>query len=159
MSSKRKQDNNGIGQEQSKKTKEPHFRIDKNMPFVCTEDKLIATILGKPQSYKRTGGNNRYDLQKELKLEFVAALFRLYGVHDVRPKFFGTDDIELTATFVFPKRKGKIPNDVDNLSKILLDCFQIPHNKIATCHNDNQVVKLSVEKKYGEIPLTTFTVV
>ena len=123
MSSKRKHGDKGA-KKCKKKTKEPHFCIDNNMPFVCTQDKLTATILGKPQSYKRTGGNNRYDQQKELKREFVAALFDLYGSHEVPPKAFGRDDIEVSATFVFGRKNGKILNDVNNLAKFLLDCLQ-----------------------------------
>ena len=145
-----------------KKSEDPFFHTNSSMPFVCTQDKLTATIIGKPQSFKRTGGGNtrnRYDQQKDRKQEFVGALFSLYEKHGVAPKSFGRDNIDVTGTFVFARKNGIILNDVDNLAKFLLDCFQIPHNKIATCNNDNQVVRLLVEKKYGETALTTFTIV
>ena len=143
-----------------KKSKDTTFCTDSSMPFVCTEDKLTATIIGKPQSYKRTGGNKgiRYDQQKAIKSEFVKTLHSLYKAHGVPPKSFGRDNIYVNGTFIFARRNGNILNDVDNLSKFLLDCLQLEHNKISTCHNDNQVVKLMVEKKYGDIAMTTFTV-
>ena len=67
------------------------------------------------------------------------------------------------ATFVFARRNGKIPNDVDNLSKFLLDCLQLPYvcddgTVVKTYDNDNQVLKLCVEKQYGDVPMTQFSI-
>ena len=159
MSSKRAPKN--INDNGRKKKKVTTFNADVQSPFVYTENMLTATIFGKPQSYKYTGGNHgiRYDQQKELKAEFVRALFTLYTEHSVEPMAFGQDDVEVNVTFVFARRNGKIPNNVNNLSKKILDCLCIQHNKIRVCNNDNQVIKLCIEKKYGDVPLTKFTVV
>lgn len=80
MSSKRApSDRNSNTSRNTKRNKEDQsFHTNAYMPFVHTEDKLTVTILGKPQSYKRTGGNNRYDQQKGLKKQFVKALFSVY---------------------------------------------------------------------------------
>lgn len=159
MSSKRAPKN--INANGSKKKKVITFSVDSHTPFVYTENMLTVTIFGRPQSYKRTGGNHgiRYDQQKEIKAEFVRALSSLYKEHRVKPMSFGQDDIEVNATFVFERKNGRILNDVDNLSKFLLDCLQLQHNKISLCDNDNQVIRLCVEKKYGDVAFTKFTVV
>ena len=65
----------------------------------------------------------------------------------------------MSAIFVLGRRNGNISNDVDKVSKFLLDGLQIPYYKMLTCHNDNHVLKLLVEKKYGDAPSTTFTMV
>ena len=139
------------------------FSFDTLSPFLCTRDKLMVRVYGNPLSYKRTGGYNRFDTQKREKKEFLDALFAYYALHGVRPASFGKDDVHVVATFVFARRNGKIPNDVDNLSKFLLDCLQLPYvcddgTVVKTYDNDNQVLKLCVEKQYGDVPMTQFSI-
>jgi len=145
------------------------FHIDVvNAPgFRRTRNEMTAMILGKPESFKRPGGiRHRYDTQRGLKNEFVYVLFQLHQMNNVIPTSFGTDDVEIDATFVFARRNGKILNDIDNLSKFLLDCLQLPFpplegssDRISIYNNDNQVVKLSVRKEYGDVAMTRFSVV
>jgi len=108
-------------------------------------------------SYKRAGVNTRfranhfYDRQKKEKKEFVDAIFSLYLLHDVPPLSFGTDNVEIRATYVFPKKNGKIPNDLNNLNKFIYHCLQLPHKfddgtKFKTYENDNQVMRNCGEK-------------
>ena len=157
---KRKNENNqASGKKKCRATKKkitvPHFSAHKSMPFACTEEKMIVTVMGKPQSMKRTGGragmNYRFNRQKKLQEEFVAAVSKVQAMHGIsQSRSFGKANIEVRAHFIFPKKNGTIPNDVDNLSKFLLDCFQLPNKDgDAICDNDNQTLKLTVSKKYG----------
>ena len=136
MSSKRspnanKNNNNKKKTKPSKKG--PIFTADASSPFERTDNKLTVVIKGLPLSYQRAGANTRYganhfyDRQKKEKKEFVDTLFSTFVLHDVPPLSFGTDDVEIRATYVFPQKNGKIPNDLDNLNKFLYDCLQLPH--------------------------------
>ena len=68
--------NFGLIMSRKRKDRPSFFHFDPNLPFVCTKCKLTATILGQPQSFKRTGGRgiNRFDTQKHLKEDFLSSL-------------------------------------------------------------------------------------
>ena len=168
MSSKRSPNSNS--NKKKKKTKKgPIFTTDASSPFERTDNKLTAVIKGLPLSYQRAGANTRYganhfyDRQKKEKKEFVDTLFSLFLLHDVPPLSFGTDHVEIRATYVFPPKNGNIPNDLDNLNKFLYDCLQLPHKfddgtQFKTYENDNQVMRNRTEKRYGDNPMIMFTI-
>ena len=115
---------------------------------------MKATILGIPLSYKRSGRNKSmsYDQQSLEKKSFVNAINNLFQISRKEIVPFGKAKIEVRATFIFTRKC--IMNDVDNLTKFILDCFQI--GKIY--HDDRQVMRLIVEKKTGTQAMTDFHV-
>ena len=132
----------------------PHFDTLKSMPFKRNDDELAITVAGRPQSIKRTdsrgGKTYRFNTQKKLQKEFVAAISKAQTLNGFSPKSFGRSNIKVRAEFVFPLKNGNIQNDVDNLAKFLLDSFQLKDkNGVSLCNNDRQVVRLTVSKMYG----------
>jgi Holliday junction resolvase RusA-like endonuclease len=137
-----------------KKERETHFSVDLSCPCVSNSKEMKATILGIPLSYKRSGRNKlmSYDQQSLEKKSFVNAINNLFQISrkDIIP--FGKVKVEVRATFIFTRKC--IMNDVDNLTKFILDCFQIGN----IYHDDRQVMKLTVEKKTGTQAMTEFHV-
>jgi Holliday junction resolvase RusA-like endonuclease len=137
-----------------KKERETHYSVDLSCPCVCNSKEMKAAILGIPLSYKRSGRKKfvSYDQQSLEKKSFVNAINNLFQINNKEIIPFGKAKVEVTATFVFTRKC--IMNDVDNLSKFLLDCFQIGN----IYHDDRQVMKLIVEKKTGTQAMTEFHV-
>ena len=137
-----------------KKERENHYSVDLSCPCVSNSKEMKATILGIPLSYKRSGRNKRmsYDQQSLEKKSFVDAINNLFQISRKEIVPFGKAKIEVRATFIFTRKC--IMNDVDNLTKFILDCFQI--GKIY--HDDRQVMRLIVEKKTGTQAMTDFHV-
>jgi Holliday junction resolvase RusA-like endonuclease len=108
--------------------------------------------LGIPLSYKRSGRKKfmSHDQQSLEKKCFVNAISNLFQISRKEIVPFGKAKVEVRATFIFTRKC--IMNDVDNLTKCILDCFQIGN----IYHDDRQVMKITVEKKTGTQAMTDF---
>ena len=135
-----------------KKERETHYSVDLSCPCVSNTKEMKATIMGIPLSYKRSGRKKfmSYDQQTLEKKSFVNAVNNLFQISKKEMIPFGKTKIEVRATFFFTRKC--IMNDVDNLTKFILDCFQI--GKVYD--DDRQVMKIMVEKKTGTHAMTVF---
>lgn len=110
-------------------------------PRATAQMQKVAMIHGKPRFYKPTNVQNARDtLIRHLRPFKPASPFE--------------DAIELHVVWLFPRGRHK-PNewkitkpDTDNLQKMLKDCM----TEIGFWHDDAQVVKEIVEKRWSDEP-------
>lgn len=148
-STKKSMENNPKNKKQER---ENHYSVDLSCQCISNTNQLKATVLGAPLSYKRSGRKKSmsYDQQALEKKSFVNAVDTLFQINKKEMVPFQKQNVQVRATFYFTRKC--IMNDVDNLTKFILDCFQI--GKIY--HDDRQVMKLVVEKKTGTRDMTVF---
>mmetsp|Transcript_1477 Transcript_1477/g.1712 ORF Transcript_1477/g.1712 Transcript_1477/m.1712 type:complete len:182 (-) Transcript_1477:141-686(-) len=122
-----------------------------NHPHSSDVNTLIASILGKPLSFMRTGQGrfgHRYDPQQIERASFRDAILELFRLSNLPLFTFGTEPVELEVIFNF--NQNYIANDLDNLVKFVMDALQDAH----IYDNDVQVMNIKAWKRTGPVAMT-----